>query len=238
MHSDEPYFARKTMLPLGDQVGYYGQNAPMGTFFNGGLVPPGIKPLMPFHNVDIQPSNACPRNFVIFDQTHNKSQIMFHPEIDSKLFSPPFGLDPSIFQVNAGQNTADDERKNSAPFKEDSDDIDALMSTEDEENDECDDDDDEVSTARTDAYYACNSPDSCSNYDLPPRKSQSFFRKSSGSHENEKKRHRMRKMVKALRGIVPGANRMSTVAVLDEAVRYLKSLRVEVQKMGVGNAKG
>ncbi|THG12162.1 hypothetical protein TEA_025025 [Camellia sinensis var. sinensis] len=36
----------------------------------------------------------------------------------------------------------------------------------------------------------------------------------------------MRKMVKTLRGIVPGANQMNTVAVLDEAVRYLKSLKV------------
>ena len=30
---------------------------------------------------------------------------------------------------------------------------------------------------------------------------------------------------------------MNTVAVLDEAVRYLKSLKVEVQKLGVGDLK-
>ncbi|KAL0358524.1 UNVERIFIED_CONTAM: Transcription factor [Sesamum angustifolium] len=113
----------------------------------------------------------------------------------------------------------------------------ALLSTEYEENEECDDDD-EVSTARTGAVYECNSPDSCSNYESPSKKSRTFLRKSSGDRGSEKKRRRMRKMVKALRGIVPGANRMSPVAVLDEAVRYLKSLRVEVQKLGVGNSKG
>ena len=30
---------------------------------------------------------------------------------------------------------------------------------------------------------------------------------------------------------------MNTVAVLDEAIRYLKSLKVEVQKLGVGDLK-
>ncbi|KAK4421094.1 Transcription factor [Sesamum alatum] len=238
MHSDQPYFPKKPMLPLGDQVGFYMQNPPMASVFNG-FVLPGVKPLMPFSNVDIQPSDACPRNFIIFDQTNNRSQIMFHPEISSKFFCPGLGVDTSLLRDNVEQKDSNDERKVASSSKEDSDDIDALLSTEYEENEECDDDaDDEVSTARTGAVYECNSPDSCSNYESPSKKSRSFLRKSSGSHGSEKKRQRMRKMVKALRGIVPGANRMSTVAVLDEAVRYLKSLRVEVQKLGVGNSKG
>ncbi|KAI3456049.1 hypothetical protein Pfo_012712 [Paulownia fortunei] len=159
-------------------------------------------------------------------------QMMFHPEISSRVFFPGFGID-TIFQDKIDQNDANAEMKVASSFKEDSDDIDALLSTEDDETE--DSDDDEVSTARTDAIYECNSPDSCSNYESPSGKSGSLFRKSSGSRCNDKKRQRMRKMVKALRGIVPGANRMSTVAVLDEAVRYLKSLRVEVQKLGVRN---
>ncbi|KAL0407483.1 UNVERIFIED_CONTAM: Transcription factor [Sesamum latifolium] len=224
------------MLPLGDQVGYYMQNPPMASVFNG-FVPPGVKPLMPFSNVDIQPSDACPRNFIIFDQTNNRSQIMFHPEINSKFFCPPLGIDTSMLRDNVEQKDSNDERKVASSSKEDSDDIDALLSSEYEENEECDDDD-EVSTARTGAVYECNSPDSCSNYESPSKKSRPFLRKSSGGRGSEKKRQRMRKMVKALRGIVPGANRMSTVAVLDEAVRYLKSLRVEVKKLGVGNSKG
>ncbi|KAI3466806.1 hypothetical protein Pfo_023469 [Paulownia fortunei] len=235
MHSDQPHFTGKPMLPLGDQVGYYMQNDPMASVFNG-FVPPGIKPLMPFRSVDIQPSDVCPRNFIIFDQTNNRSQIMYHPEISSKLFYPGFGVESSIFRDNVDLKDADDERKIASPLKEDSDDIDALLSTEYEENEECDDD--EVSTARTDAMCECNSPDSCSNYESVTRKTRSLSRKFSGSRSNDKKRQKMKKMVKALRGIVPGANRMSTVAVLDEAVRYLKSLRVEVQKLGVGNSKG
>ncbi|KAH6765245.1 hypothetical protein C2S51_016494 [Perilla frutescens var. frutescens] len=232
MHSNQPNFPGKPMLPLGDQLGYYMQNAHMASVFDG-LVAPGIKPRMPFGNVDIQPSDACPRNFIIFDQTNNRSQIMLHPEIGSKMFYPGFGVDTGIFQENVDQKDANDEREAASQLKEDSDDIDALLSTEYEESEESDD---EVSTARTNAIYECSSPDSCSNYESVPKKSRSLFRKSPGSHGNNKKRHRVRKMVKALRGIVPGANRMSTVAVLDEAVRYLKSLRVEVKKLGVGNS--
>lgn len=218
------------MFPLVDQMGYYMQNAHMASLFDG-LVAPGMKPRIPFGNVDIQPSVACPRNFIIFDKTNNRSQIMLHPEISSKMIYPGFCGETPIFQEKVNQKDADDEREVASQLKEDSDDIDALLSTEYEE----DESDDEVSTARTNAIYECSSPDSCSNYESVSKKSRSLFRKSSGSHGNDKKRQRVRKMVKALRGIVPGANRMSTVAVLDEAVRYLKSLRVEVKKLGVGN---
>lgn len=47
----------------------------------------------------------------------------------------------------------------------------------------------------------------------------------------------MKKMIKTLRGIIPGGgDQMDTPAVLDEAVKYLKSLNVEVKKkLGVQN---
>lgn len=236
MHSNQSYFPGKPMNSPSDQMGYYMQNAPpISSVFNG-FVPPGIKPLMPFGNVNVQPSAACPRNFIIFDQTNNRSQIMFHPDINSKLSYSGFGLEPSILQENADKKDANDETNIIiSTMKEDSADIDALLSTEYEENEESDDE--VVSTARTEAMYECYSSDSCSNSGSVSGKTRSLFRKSSGSRENGKKRQRVRKMVKALRGIVPGANRMSTVAVLDEAVRYLKSLRVEVQKLGVGNSE-
>ncbi|KAK4399328.1 Transcription factor [Sesamum angolense] len=165
----------------------------------------------------------------------NRSQIMYHPEINSKFFYPGLCVG-AVCQNNINQEDANDEIKLTSPLKEDSDDIDALLSTEDEENEDCDDDD-EVSTARTCAVYECDSPDSCSNYESPSEKSGSLFRKFSGSRCGDKKRQRTRKMVKALRGIVPGAHQMSTVAVLDEAVSYLKSPRVEVQKLGARNLK-
>ena len=59
--------------------------------------------------------------------------------------------------------------------------------------------------------------------------------KSSGS--SERKREKMRKMVNTLREIVPGGKQMNSVAVIDEAVKYLKSLKVELQKVDVGNLK-
>ncbi|KAL6553171.1 hypothetical protein OROGR_007013 [Orobanche gracilis] len=235
MHTDHPYFPKKPMLPLGDQIGHYMQNALMPSALNV-FVPPEIKHPRPFHNVNIQPLNACPRNFIIFDQANNKSQIMFHPEVNSKLFHhPSFDIETSLFQDDVVQTESKDENKIGTPLEEDYDDIDALLSTEYEENEEGEDDE-VVSTARTGACYECSSPDSCSNYyETVPKKRQQFFgkRKSSETRGNEKKCKRMRKMVRALRGIVPGANRMSALAVLDESVRYLKSLKVEVQKLGI-----
>ncbi|XP_073303669.1 transcription factor bHLH144-like [Primulina huaijiensis] len=230
MHSDQPYFH------LAGQVGYFVQNAHMAPAFNSRImpVPSGIEPLRPFHGVDIQPSEACPRNFVIFDKSNARSQIIFHPEIRSKFFD--FGLadGASILKNEDNRKDANYEGKFFSLLKDDSDDIDALLNMEDVENEECDDD--EVSTARTNAVYERDSPDSCSNYESPPRK-RSVFRTSSLIRFNHKKRERMRTMVKVLRRMVPEAKRMSTVTVLDEAVRYLKSLKAQVHNLETGNSK-
>lgn len=77
----------------------------------------------------------------------------------------------------------------------------------------------------------CSSLDSCSNYESSPP-AKKMRRKMWSCNGSERKRLKMRKMVMALRGIIPGANQMNSVGVLDEAVRYLKSLKVEVQKLG------
>ena len=45
----------------------------------------------------------------------------------------------------------------------------------------------------------------------------------------------MKKMMGVLRRIVPGGEQMNTACVLDEAVQYLKSLKIEAQKLGVGH---
>ncbi|KAM0052113.1 putative transcription factor bHLH family [Helianthus debilis subsp. tardiflorus] len=96
--------------------------------------------------------------------------------------------------------------------EEDSADIDLLLSFEEEEYEE-----EELSTART-----IHGNDSRS---LNPRKTKlglsSFSHKSRSNCEG--KRDKIRKMVNSLRGIVPGGNRMDTIAVIDEAVKYLKS---------------
>ncbi|KAL6538704.1 hypothetical protein OROGR_012692 [Orobanche gracilis] len=192
MHTDKPQFSKKPNLSLGDQIGYYMQNAPMPSALNV-FVPPEIK-------------------------------------------HPGFSVETSLFQDDVMQNESIDDNKIGPPLEEEEeeyDDIDALLSTEYEENEE-DEDDEVVSTARTGACYECSSPDSCSNYYetvSKKRRKVSEKGKSSGTRGNEKKCKRIRKMVRALRGIVPGANRMSALAVLDESVRYLKSLKGEVQKL-------
>ncbi|XP_073061287.1 transcription factor bHLH144-like [Primulina eburnea] len=227
MPGDHPNLPANPILPLPVQSSYYMQRGHTASaIFNGKFIP--------LHNVDIQTSDACPKKFVIFDRTHDRSQIMFHPNLSSKLFHPGHDVAASIFQDNLDAKYSNNERDNMSPLKEDSDDIDALLSTEYDDNY----DDDMVSTARTEAIYRCDSPDSCSNFKSISMKSRPHFLKSSGSHCHGKKRNRTRKMVNALKGIVPGADHMSTVAVLDEAVRYLKVLRVEVQKLGTGSSEG
>ncbi|XP_017696099.1 transcription factor bHLH144-like [Phoenix dactylifera] len=76
----------------------------------------------------------------------------------------------------------------------------------------------------------------CSMSRLKPRKSNTAsVSTSSGASSSVRKRERMRKMVKALRGIIPGGDRLDTPAILDEAVKYLKSLKTEMKQLGIQN---
>ena len=168
----------------------------------------------PLTGLEFQPSDTCPRNYVIFDQTYDRSRVMFHPSLASNFGG--YGYD----QACAGNSGGGGGGGASVRQKEDTDEIDALMSTEDGE-----DEDDVRSTGRTPGCRAGGSPDStCSSAGCG----------AGRKHEagGEKKKERMKKMVRTLKGIVPGGDRMDTPAVLDEAVRYLKSLKVEVKKLG------
>ncbi|WMV15626.1 hypothetical protein MTR67_009011 [Solanum verrucosum] len=213
---------------------------PAPSVFGTVALPTGFKSSVPFHGFEFQSSEACPKNFIIFDQTDYRSQIMYHPAMASKFPYPDLNYNSTCFQNGMERKIVNNENTEvSSYLKEDSDDINALLSLEEEEHEEYDEE--EVSTARTDANYGCSSPESYSNYDCQSKKSRtSSFRKSSGSSTSncsERKRRKLKKMVKVLKGIIPGASRMNTVTVLDEAVRYLKSLKMEVQKLGVDNLK-
>ncbi|PON50804.1 Myc-type, basic helix-loop-helix (bHLH) domain containing protein [Trema orientale] len=241
MQHNHQFYPGKKAPPLEYQVGNNHMHVPVASAFGAVLPPPGNH-LKHFHGVEFQPSEVCPKNFIIFDQTDHRSQIVFHPAIAHKFGSPGLNMDGAYLRSYFGGRDRNDEGGEiSSPLKEDSDDIDALLSLEEEEQDEYDEE--EISTARTYGNYGSSSPESCSNYGLKTKKntSSSSIQKSSGSGSSgcnsERKRQRMKKMVKALRGIVPGGNEMTTVTVLDEAVQYLKSLKVEVQKLGVGNQK-
>nr|XP_043619350.1 transcription factor bHLH144 [Erigeron canadensis] len=173
-------------------------------------------------NVDLHPSHDCPRNYVIFDRTDRHSQIMYNPGLN---MGAPYFPDTKVMQKDANSSRV---------MKEDMADIDALLSFEDEDEEEYEEEE-EASTARTAGNDTSDTSDSCSS------RPRNWFG-STSAHESkgsEGKREKMRKMVKSLRGIVPGGNRqMSTADVLDEAVKYLKTLKVEAQKMGVGNLPG
>ncbi|CAL5412464.1 unnamed protein product [Camellia sinensis] len=234
MQSDQQLFPQNPVFPLSNQAGgNYMYNAPNASAFGGTVLPTGVRNSRPFHGVDFQPSDVCPRNFIIFDQTEKRSQIMFNPAIAPKFCYPGLNMYTSHIHDTV-EREAITEKEHSSSTGEDSDDIDALLSLEEEEEEYYNEE--EISTARTCGNYESDSSDSCSSYGSKPKKSRlPSLQKSAGSCNSERKREKMRKMVKTLRGIVPGANQMNTVAVLDEAVRYLKSLKVEVQKIGVGN---
>ncbi|KAH7839346.1 hypothetical protein Vadar_002973 [Vaccinium darrowii] len=207
MQSDQRFFAQNPVFPLSNQVDDSYMLSTRESAFGGTILPTGLKHSGPLHGVEFQPSEVCPKNFIIFDQTHNRSQIMFHPAIAPKLCYPGLNIHSSYAHNNVEQEEST-EKENHSSLRENSDDIDALLDSEDYEQG----DEDESK--------------------LPPSQ------KSSGgsSCNSERKRQKMRKTVKVLRGIVPGgSNRMNTAAVLDEAVRYLKSLKVEAQKLGVAN---
>ncbi|KAL5731871.1 hypothetical protein ACHQM5_004559 [Ranunculus cassubicifolius] len=224
-----------------------------GGYTDYGLVGPDLGPnipqnqdyLMPYHGVELQPSEICPKNFIIFDQTDNKSRIMYHPAFKQNFtypyHCPTIDINGAYFEGHNSPKTDiyNERNESSSSLKEDTRDIDALMSLEEEDKDE---EDDEVnSTARTFGNYNCSSPDSCSNssYSKSNKKvcytENSYSECCSSNQDNEKQRRRMKKMVKALRGIVPGADKMTTGALIDEAVTYLKSLKMEVKKLGHDN---
>ncbi|CAH1440751.1 unnamed protein product [Lactuca virosa] len=185
-------------------------------------------------NVDFQPSKICPRNFIIFDRTDNRSQIMYHPSVPV----------PAPGYIHVTRNDENAPREVESVMKEDSADIDILMSFEDEEDEgeEGYEEEEEVSTARTHGNDEIDTADSCSSR-LPGKGSgrgsglglSMASCKSSGV--SDRKRREMKKMVDSLRGIVPNSKRMSTVDVLDEAVKYLKTLKVELQNVSVANMK-
>ncbi|KAE8715338.1 Glucan endo-1,3-beta-glucosidase-beta-glucanase, putative isoform 1 [Hibiscus syriacus] len=236
MQSHQKFYPPKAVPTYADQLGENYMCIPVASAFDT-VFPPCAKPLPPIHGIEFQPSEVCPKNFIIFNQTDHRNQIMFNPAVANNLNGPGLnGLANYIDGRYVIKDVNDVEKETSSSLKEDSDDIDALLSSEEGEQEDYD----EVSTARTYGNYESDA-DSRSAYDSKPRKDNSFSStlKSSGGgggggggFSDPEKRLKMKKMVKMLRGIFPGGNDMGTVAVLDEAVLYLKSLKVEAQKLG------
>ncbi|KAG8075738.1 hypothetical protein GUJ93_ZPchr0006g42688 [Zizania palustris] len=196
----------------------------------------------PLTGLEFQPSDTCPKNYVIFDQTYDRSRVMYHPSLANNFGSSGgydhhcYGFEQDYAGKSAYYGVEDDGGGCSIRQKEDTDEIDALMSTEDGEEE-----DDVLSTGRTPGCRGGGSPDStCSSgYGVStgaPKSDCGGGRKLEAAG-GERKKDRMKKMVRTLKGIIPGGDRMDTPAVLDEAVRYLKSLKVEVKKLGVRGSR-
>ncbi|CDY35270.1 BnaC03g59530D [Brassica napus] len=193
------------------------------------LFPPCAK--LPFHGVELQPSPVCPKNFVIFDQTYDHSQVMYHPDLTPRLYAGG-----KVYGNYGGQEVV------SSSYQEDPNEIDALLSTdEDDEGEEDGGDSGEVRTARNASRdYGNTSAESCCSsygYNSSRRKQSSSASAASSSNNDGKggRKKKMKKMMGMLRKIVPGGEEMNTASVLDEAVQYLKSLKLEAQKLGVGH---
>ncbi|URE19461.1 hypothetical protein MUK42_33747, partial [Musa troglodytarum] len=152
-----------------------------------------------------------------FCQMDNTNQAMSHPALAHEFGSSNFHVCAARVEEYGkiiGRNT-DIKEECSSSFKEDTEDINALLSSE-EENDE---DDDVVSTGRTPVYNQDgNFPDSpCFMEDLGCHTMGNASSHKSTLNSANVKRDRMKKMVEALRGIIPGGDQMDTMAVLDEA---------------------
>lgn len=261
MQTHEYFLSGKAVHPLADEAIGTCMNAPhasaFGTYMNAphgsafgtymnlshastfdAVLPPSARQITPFERFNLQPSEVCPKNFIVFDQTDQQNRILFHPATTYKFNSPGFNSHATCNQDFEKDKINQIETELSSSFVEDSKDIDALLSL---DSDELEDyDEEEVSTARTHEKDDSTS-DTCSSYCTKSRKKRllSSAHNSSGTKGyciNEKKQHlEMKRMVKILRNIVPGGgNQMDTVTVLDEAVKYLKSLKVEVEQFGVG----
>ncbi|KAK3164829.1 hypothetical protein QOZ80_1AG0025340 [Eleusine coracana subsp. coracana] len=195
------------------------------------FTPAGMtSPKIQSHVFEFQPSKVCPRNFIIFDHTDDKGRIMYHPALVGKLSSGKTDIFRCHGEAVCKSSSQDNGnlQEESSSFKEDSEEIDALLSS-DEESDE----DDVVSTGRTPDPLDRGPFDSSS----PPRfkKMRHFSGESSiyhGSMENVT-HEKIRKMVTILRGIIPGGDQLDAPALLEEAVQYLKFLKMEVKNLGV-----
>uniref|UniRef100_A0ACD5VXC8 Uncharacterized protein n=2 Tax=Avena sativa TaxID=4498 RepID=A0ACD5VXC8_AVESA len=242
MQRDPTAFSGNPSLAYGDESNGCMPGGHLGGHFNSGVpVSPafGVPASMtipqvqtPLAGFEFQPSKVIPRNFIIFDRDEDRGRIMYHPASVNKLNSTTIydlcSYDEAVCR-SSGQGNGNVE-EGSSSFKEDTQEIDALLSS-DEESDE----DDIVSTGRTPCPLESGSLDSPSPLNSTKmRYSSEKGNILSGSMEGVTPES-MRKIITVLRGVIPGADQdqLDTPAVLQEAVRYLKFLKMEAKKLGV-----
>lgn len=184
----------------------------------------------PLDVFEFQPTKVCPRNFIIFDRTDENGCIMYHPALVNKLNPTNIDVLPCHDKVvcrSSGQGNGDLEEQSSS-FKEDTEEINALLNS-DEDSDE----DDVLSTGRSPEPLESGPSESSSLSRF--RKISHLSGKNSVCHESigNITHEKIRNVVTVLRGVIPGGDQLDTSAVLEEAVRYLKFLKMEANKLGV-----
>lgn len=238
MHSYQKCSIRRGVVPLENQAWVNEHHSVSPTSAFGGISPFAPKMPRPVHDIEYQPFEICHQNFIIVDEMENQNRIMFHPGIAQNLRYPHMDIHETpkreITEENYGSKL---EEGTASPLIEDSDYIDLLLGLDEDQGES----EEEVSTARSQGYDGSSSPESCCNYASKSRKTTnpcSFKRESTScSSHCENKRKEARKMLRALRGMVPGGEQMNTAAVFDATVRQLKGLEGKVQKLGLSNLK-
>ncbi|KAL3635333.1 hypothetical protein CASFOL_019880 [Castilleja foliolosa] len=177
--------------------------------------------------------------------------------------NPEFLSKPMIVEEKWDENhltDGDDENE----MLEDSDEIDALFYSDSDDDDVDNDDDDEVTSPFTteEGYkeerlleestkqLAC-SDDSLKrrklldgNYKNPSRAIISSGAETYSSDDDDidsdkrEKKVKIRQALRMLESIIPGLNKKDPLSVIDNAVNYLKSLRIEAKALGISYPEG
>uniref|UniRef100_A0A0E0MZI1 BHLH domain-containing protein n=1 Tax=Oryza rufipogon TaxID=4529 RepID=A0A0E0MZI1_ORYRU len=210
---DPTAFTGNPSFAYGHEADGYIANGPLGGQCN--------------YRVPVSPAFGAPSGMTSPQLRTSLGGFEFQPSRLNPSATNAFPSYPEPICRSSGQDNGNLEEVSSS-FKEDTREIDALLSS-DEESDE----DDVKSTGRTPDCFESDSLDSSS----PPRSRKMHHSSSQSSvfhgSMDTVTHERMRNMVTVLRGIIPGGDQLDTASVIEEAVRYLKFLKMEAKKLGV-----
>jgi hypothetical protein len=146
-------------MPSGRLGGHCNYGIPVSAAFGAlaGMKTPQLQTQL--DGFEFQPSKVFPKNFIIFDLDEDKGCIMYHPALVNKLNTANIydfsSYDEAVCR-SSGQGNGNVE-KDSPSFKEDTQEINALLNSEEES-----DEDDIVSTGRTPCRLESGSLDASS----------------------------------------------------------------------------
>ncbi|GER57251.1 transcription factor [Striga asiatica] len=200
----------------------------------------------PNPNANIPNNPPPPKRFLVFDRSGEKTTLFYT--------RPSYWAPPNNLMTYKEKNTVDNNNiprgltKDDESFRENSEELDALLCSSDD--DFCSDDDDVTSTGHSPSDLTDEGP-----HDPPAEEKtghNSFVGPTTAKRgrtgpvlleEDEaescsgpRKRLRREKVqfaLGALRSIVPGARGKNGISVIDEAIEYLRSLKVEMKALGL-----